>query len=182
MFDLVVPLIAVAIGFTGILRLARGAIYLPMPRNVLENSIRLLEIVPGERAVDLGSGDGRVVIEMAKAGAEAHGYEHSWLLVYLSRVNIRRAGLKGKAFIHKSNFWEVNLAQFSIVTVFGIGYVMAKLEDKIVKEASNDLRLLSYLFPLPNMTPKLHKHGLYLYSLQKHELGYTDRYKAKDRG
>lgn len=71
-----------------------NAPYAPSVKNRLDAMLDLANIQPGDKAVDLGSGDGRVVIAMAQAGAEAHGYEINPWLVLWSRYAIRRAGLK----------------------------------------------------------------------------------------
>jgi ribosomal protein L11 methylase PrmA len=75
--------------------IARGAIYDPSSRIEAEAMARLAEVRPGEKAADLGSGDGRVVCALARGGAEAHGYEINPVLVLISRRNIRREGLSG---------------------------------------------------------------------------------------
>ena len=59
-----------------------GLGYAPSTTAIIDRMIKLLNIKPGEKAVDIGSGDGRVVIALAKAGAEAHGYEINPLLVW----------------------------------------------------------------------------------------------------
>ena len=58
------------------------------------------------KAVDIGSGDGRIVIALAKKGLIAHGIEINPFLAMFSRFKINAAGLKGKAFIHRASFWR----------------------------------------------------------------------------
>jgi len=130
--------------------LFKGAIYLPTSKRTVKKMVELANIKPGEIAVDLGSGDGRLVIALAKAGAEAHGYEINPLLVFLARRNIRKARFKGKAFIHFKNFWKEDFSQFDIVTIFGIGYAMESLEQKLKKELKIGARVVSNTFPFPN--------------------------------
>src|SRR3990167_6554218 len=67
-----------------------GAIYVPTGRTKIKKIIELANIKPGDRAVDLGSGDGRLVIALAKSGGESHGYEINPWLVRLARKNIRQ--------------------------------------------------------------------------------------------
>lgn len=162
---LIVPALALIIGIVGLVTLRRGAIFVPMRREVIGRVVKMLEINAGDRAVDLGSGDGRVVIALALAGAEAHGYEHNPVLVWWSRLQIRRAGLSGRAFIHQANFWSIDFSQYTIFTVFGISYIMEKLEEKLEREAVHSSRIVSYLFPLPNKKESVREKGVYLYKV-----------------
>jgi protein-L-isoaspartate O-methyltransferase len=143
--------------------LFKGAIYLPTQKRTVKKMIELADIKPGEIAVDLGSGDGRLVIALAKAGAEAHGYEINPLLVLLARRNIRRARLKGRAFIHFKNLWKEDFSQFDVVTIFGIGYAMEPLEQKLKKELKNGARIVSNAFPFPNWQHEKKEDTAFLY-------------------
>jgi len=142
---------------------ARGAIFLPIHKKRVDTMIALSSVRPEDKVVDLGSGDGRIVIEFAKAGAEAHGYEINPFLVWLSRKNIREAGLKGKAFVHWKSFWRVNLSDYSIVTLFGINYIMKDLEQKLLKELTPGSRVVSYLFQFPTWQSEKKEYGVFLY-------------------
>jgi len=66
------------------------------------------KIKPGERMADLGSGDGRILIEFAKKGAIAEGYEINPVLVFIARMKIRRLGLEKKARVFWKSFWRVS--------------------------------------------------------------------------
>jgi hypothetical protein len=129
--------------------LARGAIYDPSTHQQSALMVDLAEVGPGEKAVDLGSGDGRIVIELARRGAEAHGFEVNPVLVALSRRNIARAGLQGKAFIHLGSFWRADLSGFSIVTTFQVDFVMARLEAKLTRELPGGARVVSHHWQFP---------------------------------
>lgn len=142
-----------------------GAIYFPTePKNV-SVMVSLLAVKPGEKIADLGSGDGRVVIALARAGAEAHGYEINPLLVYQARKKIRRAGLKSKAFIHYQSFWKADLSKFDAIAVYGFPNFFKRLGLKIKKEMRPDARIVSNLFKFPDWHPSKTESGVYLYLL-----------------
>ncbi|MSU45329.1 MAG: hypothetical protein EXS47_01740 [Candidatus Zambryskibacteria bacterium] len=165
-FQFLLPFLAVLIGVMGLVHLRRGALFVPSRREAVEKMVNLLDIKHGERAVDLGSGDGRIVIALARAGAEAHGYEHNLLLVWWSRLAIKRAGLGGRAFIHRTNFWKEDFSKFTVFTVFGINYIMKKLEEKLFREVSRGrTRVASYVFKFPKIAHSLSSKGVYLYNL-----------------
>ncbi|MES2088047.1 MAG: hypothetical protein V4467_03585 [Patescibacteria group bacterium] len=164
MFSFLIFSIAIILGFVGVVSLKRGAIFLPMERRKLTEMLNVVKIIPGQKTLDLGSGDGRIVIAMAEAGALAHGFEHNPILVWWSRWKVKRKGLVGKAFIHNSNFWEEDFSSYSVITVFGINYIMEKLEDKLTKETRIGTQVISYLFPLPTWKPTAIKKGFYFYT------------------
>jgi ribosomal protein L11 methylase PrmA len=156
---------AVALVIILITSSATNAPYLPSDRRSVETMVALADIRPGETTADLGSGDGRVVMAMAEAGAEAHGYEINPILVLWSRREIRRKNLSGKAFIHWKSFWPVNLGRFDAVTMFTLPYFMPRLEKKIKAELRPGARFVSNGSRLPTLphTIKDEKGGIYLY-------------------
>jgi len=143
--------------------LARGPFYVPTKRSYVPHIINFLSLKPGEKAVDLGSGNGRLLIALAEAGAEAHGYEHNPLLVWRSRLNIVRAGLRGKAFVHMGNFWNEDVSKFDAVVIYGIPYIMPKLEEKLKRELRPGSRVVAHSFPFPNWEPVQRYKRVYLY-------------------
>ena len=140
-----------------------GAPFEPTSERKLKRIIKLAKIKKGEKAVDLGSGDGRIVIEMAKKGAEAHGFEINPILVYISRRNIKRAGLQGKAFIHWKSFWNENLGNYDLIVMFQFHTVMKRLKEKLKKEIKNKTRVVSYYWKLPNMKITKKDQNIFLY-------------------
>ena len=134
--------------------LGRGAIYVSSTREKTLLIAELSGVVPGERAADLGSGDGRVVIALARRGAETHGFEVNPVLVLLSRRNVRRAGLQGRAFIHWKSFWRADLSRFDVLTLFQGSFVMRRLEAKVRKELAPGARVVSDYWGFPAMTPE----------------------------
>ncbi|MDP1709571.1 MAG: methyltransferase domain-containing protein [Candidatus Komeilibacteria bacterium] len=150
--------------FVLLLPVVLGAPYVTMKPAILEQLIVAAKVLPGERAVDLGSGDGRIVIALARAGAEAHGYEINPILVWLSRRNIRRAGLSGRAFIHGRSFRLVNFSSFNIVTIYGLKSIMKELESKLQKELPKNGRVISHTFQFPSWPPAMRQNGIYLYN------------------
>jgi len=140
-----------------------GAFFASTKQDILEDMILLSDVKPGEKAIDLGSGDGRLVIALAKRGIEAHGYEINPFLVRSSKKNIKDAGLEGKAFIHFGNFWPVNFSEFDVVTVFGISHMMKRLEAKLKKELKPGARVVSNHFVFPNWPHAKKENNVRLY-------------------
>ncbi len=146
-----------------LLPIIRGAPFVPSHYKIVEEMVSLANIKRGMKVADLGSGDGRIVIALAEAGAEVHGYEINPILVWWARRNIRRKKLSSKAFIHWGSFWRYNLASFDVITVFGINHIMKSLEKKLKRELKKNARVVSNVFTFPNW-PHSQKIGrVYIY-------------------
>lgn len=143
--------------------LYRGAFYVPTKRKYIPRIMALLGPRPGEKVVDLGSGDGRLLIALAEAGAEAHGFEHNPLLAMRSRQLFRKRGCGNKAVVHCENFWNADLSSFDGVVIYGIPYIMGRLEKKLRAELRPGARVVSHAFQFPNWELSLKEKGVYLY-------------------
>lgn len=126
-----------------------GAPYIPTKKAGLDRIMALCGEVSGRKALDIGSGDGRIVMALARAGAEAHGVEINPFLVWWSRARIRNAGLEGRAFIHRQNLWNFDCSGYDVVTLFGITHIMKRLEKKLRKELKPGARVVSIAFKFP---------------------------------
>jgi SAM-dependent methyltransferase len=143
--------------------LGRGAVYVPSAPGKAVRIARMAGASPGQRAADLGSGDGRILIALARRGAEAHGYEVNPLLVLVSRAAIRRAGLGGRAFVHWKSFWRADLSGFDAVTLFQGSFIMRRLERKIRRELRPGARVISDFWAFPTLAPESRSGTLYRY-------------------
>jgi 2-polyprenyl-3-methyl-5-hydroxy-6-metoxy-1,4-benzoquinol methylase len=142
-----------------------NAPYLPSDDASVKSMIAMARITPGIKTVDLGSGDGRVVVAMARAGAEAHGYEINPFLIWISRWRIKRAGLSGKAFIHSKSFWNADVGCFQVVTIFTLPYFIPRIEKKLQRELKPGARcvLNGAVFSHWLRAQKDAEHGIFLY-------------------
>jgi len=127
--------------------------------------IEFSDVKKNEKVVDLGSGNGKIVIEFAKKGIESHGYEINPFLVWWSRKKIKKLFLQDKAFIHWKNFMKEDLSDYDVVCVFQIWYMMGKLERKLEKELKKSSRIVSNTWKFPNWKPKKQSKGIYLYKV-----------------
>lgn len=130
-----------------------GAPFVPTSRKRLRQMLELVKPKPGEVWIDLGSGDGRLVIAAARAGAKAIGYEIHPYLVALTKLKIWLYRLGGKADVKMANFWKVDLFQADIISVYFIVEKMGELKKKLEKELKPGCRVVSNAFSFPGWTP-----------------------------
>ncbi|MCA9332791.1 hypothetical protein KDA00_02860, partial [Candidatus Saccharibacteria bacterium] len=109
--------------------IAFGAPFLPTLKPQVENALDLIDLEPGQTLIELGSGDGRVLLEAAKRGINAVGYEINPLLVMYSIWITRK--YRKEITIKLANFWNVKLPKCDGIFVFLLNPYMEKLDKKI---------------------------------------------------
>jgi cyclopropane fatty-acyl-phospholipid synthase-like methyltransferase len=125
--------------------------------------MELADVREGQKITDLGSGDGRVVIEFAKQGGVVHGYEIKPELVRRSRQRIADAGLTDKATIFAKSFWEADLSTHDVVYIYGMQSILGRLEQKLEREMKPGAKFISNIFHLPHWKIKKTKNKVNLY-------------------
>lgn len=97
--------------------------YVPATTRQLNNVIGALK-QEGRKGqlIDIGSGDGRIVIEAARAGvcSSAHGVELNRWLVYYSRWMAYRSGVGATTKFFQKDLWKADLSPYSQVVIFGV--------------------------------------------------------------
>ena len=96
--------------------------YEPTPDIVVRTMLRIADVGPADRVIDLGSGDGRIVISAARdIGAQSLGVELDPRLVKLSRANAATAGVADRATFREEDIFKTDLSQATVITMFCIG-------------------------------------------------------------
>lgn len=116
--------------------------YAPTPQRLVDRMIEFAAVKKGDLVYDLGSGDGRIIIAAAKAGARAVGFELDGKLIKESRANIAKAGLNGLAEIREQDMFTVDLSAASVVTLYLFPDVVLKLKPKLLKELKPGSRIV----------------------------------------
>ncbi len=129
----------------------------------IKTILTLAQITSETRAIDLGSGDGRMVMEFGKAGAIVHGYEVKKQLVKKSQQRIKDAGLSETVFIHHESFWEADLSSFNLIYLYGMQSILGRLEKKLDNELKPGTKVISNIFRFPHWKVKREKDNVYLY-------------------
>ncbi len=107
--------------------------FVTTPDAVTLAMLQLAGVGPADRLVDLGSGDGRIVITAARRfGARGLGVEIVPDLVALSRANARAAGVADRAEFREQDLFTLDLAPFSVVTMYLLPQVNLQLRDRLL--------------------------------------------------
>jgi len=146
--------------FAGVLLF--GAPYLPTLKTQQQEALKLLDLKPGQTLLELGCGDGRVLLAAAKKGIYGVGYELNPMLYIVAKVLTwhQRSLVK----IHFGNFWVKKWPQANGIYVFLLQKYMQKLDKKIIQENCKNIKLVSYAFTVPGKRPLKEKKGMFLYT------------------
>ncbi len=139
-----------------------GAPYLPTLRPQKEAALELLDLEPGQTLLELGSGDGTMLVAAAERGLKVVGYELNPLLFIISYL--RTFKHRERVRIIWGNYWVHMWPRTDGIYVFSLDRYMKKLDKKIVQNyPEQKVKLASYAFKVPAREPKAEKSGVYLY-------------------
>jgi len=106
--------------------------YVQTPVEIVERMMRMAEIGPGDSVIDLGSGDGRLVIAAAKRGARGLGVDLDPNLVRLAAQNAAQAGVAERARFEVRDIFDTDLSGASVITMYLLPDFNAKLLPKLL--------------------------------------------------
>jgi len=134
----------------------KDVIFVPTPSEVVDEMLSLAKLERGERLIDLGSGDGRIVIRAAKRGARAVGIEIDPELIETSRVNAKEAGLGERAEFRNANIFETDLRDADVITMYLLPSLNMRLRPTLL-ELKPGTRIVAHAFDMEDWIPDIHK-------------------------
>jgi precorrin-6B methylase 2 len=124
--------------------------YVPTPEEIVDAMLQTAAVTSADVVYDLGSGDGRIVIEAAKKyGALGVGIELDQDLVKRATKNAEKAGVADKVRFVRSDFFKVDLSPATVVTLFLSQSTNLRLQPKLLRELKPGARVVSHRFPMP---------------------------------
>ena len=123
-----------------------GAPYVPTKQADIKNLFGVIRLRKGALVVDLGSGDGRVMIQAAKYGYKAIGYELNPILALIAKYRLRQYS---DATCKIGDYWQADIRKASMVFIFSAQTYMKRLSQKLNNELKPGAQVVSYGFSLP---------------------------------
>jgi SAM-dependent methyltransferase len=141
-----------------------GAPYLPTLRPQVHAALELANLKPGQTLLELGCGDGKVLIAAAQVGVKSIGYELNPLLAFIAWVRTRRYHRHVKVVC--GDFWRAEWPTTDAVFTFLLPKYMNKLDTKIIRYHSKPVKLVSFAFKIPGKHIDAEKQGVFLYQYE----------------
>jgi SAM-dependent methyltransferase len=130
----------------------KDVVWVPSPHSVVGKMLAMAAVTPQDTVVDLGSGDGRIVIAAARMGARALGIEYNPDLVEYARRAAEREGVAGRATFVQADIFQSDFSEATVVTMFLTSDVILKLQPKLLALRPGT-RIVSNSFPAVGWEP-----------------------------
>lgn len=140
-----------------------GAPYVPAFQQDFDELFDLSGVRKGTKFVDLGSGDGKVLLAAAQRGATVTGYEINPVLWLLSIWRLRK--FRSRARVRLGSMWQADLAKTDVVYMYLHTNWMDKMERKLKSEMPKGGRVVSYVFKLSSLKQIAQTRNAQVYEL-----------------
>ena len=131
-----------------------GGPFVPTPQAVVDAMLDVAQVGPNDFVVDLGSGDGRIVLTAAQRyKARGLGLDIDPELVQKSNAEAQRRGLADRVAFRQQDVLQAKIADASVVTLYLLPGLMQQLQTKFVKELKPGTRIVSHDFPFGDWKP-----------------------------
>ncbi len=131
-----------------------GGPYVPTPQEVVDRMLDLAQVGPQDFVIDLGSGDGRMVITAARRnGARGLGVDIDGELVERSTAEAQRLGLADRVRFRTEDVTRTPLKEASVVTLYLLPGLMKQLEPRFLGELAPGARIVAHDFSFGDWKP-----------------------------
>lgn len=144
------------IGYTIIKAYSSLAPWVPVFTKDMDRVIELADLQEGEKILDLGCGNGKLCLSIArKTQGIATGIELAWPLYALCKFRQLIYNNKNLNFIF-GDLYKEDLNKYDVLYVYGISKTLKnKLSQKILAEVQPGTRIISYCFEIPGLKPRI---------------------------
>jgi len=111
----------------------KDVVWVPTTRAMVERMLDLAGVTAKDYVIDLGSGDGRLVIAAAKRGARALGVEFEAEMVALARKNASEAGVGDRAQFVQGDMFEADISKATALALFLLPGNLERLAPKFLE-------------------------------------------------
>jgi hypothetical protein len=128
--------------------------YVQTPQNIVDTMLKLAKMRADDYVIDLGSGDGRLVITAAKEhGARGFGVELDRRLVELGNANAAKAGVADRAVFYERDLHETDISPATIVTLYLLPEVNLMIRPKLLATLRPGTRVVSHDYDMGVWSP-----------------------------
>ena len=124
--------------------------YVPTPHDVVAAMLDVTDVAPGDYVIDLGSGDGRIVIAAAERGAVGHGIDLNPVRVVEAEENARKAGVSDRVIFLEGDLFDADISRATVLTMYLLTSVNMRLKPVILERLRPGTRVVSHSFSMGN--------------------------------
>lgn len=133
-----------------------GAPYVPTKRKLIKLILKTSGLQKGQKFLDLGCGDGRVVLLAAKEfHADANGVDVNVFIILVAKLKAKLSKINATFFLE--NLFNFPLSNFDVIYIFLFPEMISKLAGKIKKEAKKGAVIISHGFKIDQLRKYLIK-------------------------
>ena len=136
----------------------KDVVWVPTPQALVDTMLSLAKVTAADYVMDLGSGDGRLVITAAKRGATALGIEYNPNMVALARRNAAQEGVSERAKFENADIFETDFSKATVITLFLLTDLNLRLRPKIL-DMKPGTRIVSNTFGMSDWEPDQVMHS-----------------------
>jgi ribosomal protein L11 methylase PrmA len=128
----------------------------PTPTSIVDEIMTLAAVDRDDYVIDLGSGDGRIVIAaVARYHARGGlGVDIDKQSVAISKENAVKAGVADRVKFYERDLFDTDVSEATVVTVYLLPSIMGKVEKKLRAELKPGTRVVVHDFPFPDWQPE----------------------------
>ena len=132
-----------------------GGPYVPTPQRVVDEMLGIAGVTARDFVIDLGSGDGRIVITAAqKHGARGKGYELDGELIERSNATAHKLKLDQRVRFEQLDVLQADLREATVITLYLLPDMMQHLRVKLLRELKPGTRIVSHDFDFGDWKPE----------------------------
>jgi protein-L-isoaspartate O-methyltransferase len=119
--------------------------YVPTPQVVVDEMLKLAKVAPGDHVIDLGSGDGRMIITAARNfKASGLGVDIDAKLVDLANKQAKAGGVADRVRFVEQDMFKADIGPATVVTLYVMPDFMEKLRPKLLSELKPGARIVAH--------------------------------------
>lgn len=128
--------------------------FVPTPQTVVDAMLKIAQVRPGDFVMDLGSGDGRIVITAARQhGADGLGIEYDATLIERANKAAEEAGVADRVSFIKHDLFDTDLSQATVLTLYLLPEVNMGLRPRILEQLRPGARVVSHDWDMGDWEP-----------------------------
>ena len=130
--------------------------FVPTNQATVDAMLRVANVGPKDYVIDLGSGDGRILITAARAhGARGFGVDLNPDRVKESIENAKAAGVSERVRFVRQNLYQTPIAEATVLTLYLLPRVNLELRPRLLAELKPGTRVVSHDFDMGDWQPDL---------------------------